>query len=87
MDQNIKKLAEVIFDISNENSRLTEELKTIRSSVSISKADAKVLVSDFDYIMENVRKAASGSPVEWEEIVCELGFGVYSVIGNIKKQC
>lgn len=88
MDQNIKKLTDVISDIVSENEEISSRLNAIQSnSVVISKAIAKTFIEDFEYVMENVRKAASGSSVDWESIVCELGFGVYSAIAEIKKQC
>jgi hypothetical protein len=88
MNKNIKKLTDVISDIVTENEEISYRLHEIESnSVIIDKIKAKTLVEDFDYIMENVRKAASGSFVDWEAIVCELGFGVYSVVAEIKKQC
>jgi len=88
MNTNIKKLTDVISDIVSENEEITSKLNAIESnSVVINKTKAKSFVEDFDYVMENVRKAASGSPVDWESIVCELGFGIYSVVAEIKKQC
>ena len=88
MQTNIKKLTEVISDIVCENEEIANRLNQIQSSsVVIDKNQAKSFILDFEYVMENVRKAASGVVVDWESIVCELGFGVYSVVAEMKKQC
>ena len=88
MQANIKKLTEVISDIVSENEEISAKLSQIQNnSVVLDKTLAKAFVLDFEYVMENVRKAASGTSVDWESIVCELGFGVYSMVVEIKKQC
>ncbi len=87
MDNNFTKLLAVLTDISNKYENLYSELKEIHTNcVIINKQQAHVLVDDFDYVMQSVRDAASGKIVDWENAVCELGFGPYSVISEIKKQ-
>ena len=66
---------------------LHDELDRIHSNcVIINKQQAHTLIDDFDYVMQCVRDSASGKTIDWENVVCELGFGPYSVISEIKKQ-
>lgn len=87
MDTNFTKILHVLNDISEKYAKTLEELEKIRSSsVIINKHTAKAFVDDFDYVMQCVRDASSGKHIDWEEVVCELGFSPYNMIVEMKKQ-
>ena len=87
MDTNFTKILHVLNDITIKHQQTLEELEKIRSnSVIINKSMAKTFIDDFDYVMQCVRNASSGNDIDWEEVVCELGFNPYNVIVEMKKQ-
>lgn len=87
MDTNFTKLLSVLTDISAKYENIHDELERIHSNcVIINKQQAHNLIDDFDYVMQCVRDSVSGQIIDWEKVVCELGFRPYSVINEIKKQ-
>lgn len=87
MDSNIEKLTAVLSSVVAENNSLKQELDSIKNnSVIIDKKHAKRFVSDVDCLLGYTRKAASGSPISWEDVVSDMGFDVYNGLNEIRKQ-
>lgn len=83
----IKELTDALSLLAAENSKISSELNRIKTDcVIIDKTMVTRFVTDFDYIMGVIRKSAGGTQVNWEDLVCELGFHPYDVVNQMKRQ-